>query len=314
MHWTHERAEATFSDTTANQSEGEVMHVVFGANGRAGGETARALIDRGEAVRVVLRRPEQGEKWTALGVDVAVADLKDADEVAAALKGASGAFVINPTPVRGDPYIHTQEVGTALALALKRARVPKVVALSSIGAQHASGIGVIATLNQIERLLDGAAPTIAFLRSGYFVETWGEVAGAAVTQGVLPTFLEPTQKIPMVSTIDVGRAAAALLGENWNGKRIVELSGPEDWSTADVADAFTEVLGRAVEPIFVPPPERAGVLAKDGIDDAAAEALLGMYDGIATGLFARQDENEQRQGSVSLTTAIERVVSTLKPA
>ena len=36
------------------------MHVVFGANGRAGGETARALIERGEAVRVVLRRAEQG--------------------------------------------------------------------------------------------------------------------------------------------------------------------------------------------------------------------------------------------------------------
>jgi uncharacterized protein YbjT (DUF2867 family) len=295
-------------------SEGGVMLVVFGANGRAGGETARALIERGEAVRVVLRRPEQGEKWVALGADVAVADLVDVDAVAAALKGASGAFLINPTAVRGDPYIHTREIGTALVLALKRARVPKVVILSSIGAQHASGTGVIATLHQIEQLLDGAAPAIAFLRSGYFVETWGEVAGAAMTQGVLPTFLEPTQKIPMVSTIDVGRAGAAVLGESWNGKRIVELSGPEDWSSTDVANVFSKVLGRPVEPIFVPPPERAGLLAKDGIDDDVAEALLGMYDGIAEGRFVRQDENEQRHGSVSLTTSIERLVSTLKPA
>ena len=41
------------------------MHVVFGANGRAGGETARALIERGEPVRVVLRRADQAAAWQA---------------------------------------------------------------------------------------------------------------------------------------------------------------------------------------------------------------------------------------------------------
>jgi uncharacterized protein YbjT (DUF2867 family) len=32
----------------------------------------------------------------------------------------------------------------------------------------------------------------------------------------------------MVSTDDVGRAAAALLQERWEGKRVVELEGPKD--------------------------------------------------------------------------------------
>ena len=40
------------------------MFVVLGANGRAGGETARALIELRKPVRVVLRRPEQAERWT----------------------------------------------------------------------------------------------------------------------------------------------------------------------------------------------------------------------------------------------------------
>lgn len=38
------------------------MHVVFGANGRAGGETARALMANGEPVRVVVRRREQAKR------------------------------------------------------------------------------------------------------------------------------------------------------------------------------------------------------------------------------------------------------------
>ena len=100
------------------------MYVVLGANGRAGGEAARALIERGEAVRVVLRRKEQAEKWTALGAEVAVASIEDADAMADALKCASGAFLLNPPTVSGDPYARTEELGAALADAARRARLP----------------------------------------------------------------------------------------------------------------------------------------------------------------------------------------------
>jgi len=284
------------------------MYVVLGANGRAGGEAARALIERGEAVRVVLRRKEQGEKWTALGAEVAVARIEDADAMADALKGASGAFLLNPPPVSGDPYARTEELGAALADAARRARLPKAVVLSSIGAQHASGTGVIATLNRFEALLDEVAPATAFLRSGYFVETWGEVAEAVMAESVLPTFLEPSQRIPMVSTIDVGRAAATLLGEQWTGKRVVELGGPEDWSAGDVASAFTQVLGRPVAPVLVPPERRTALLAEEGVPGEVAKALLGMFEGIENGLFTRENDSEHRRGTISLTTAIKRVM------
>jgi uncharacterized protein YbjT (DUF2867 family) len=290
------------------------MHVVLGANGRAGGETARALIERGEAVRVVLRRKEQGEKWTALGAEVAVASIENADALADALKGASGAFLLNPPPVSGDPYARTEELGAALAVAARRARLPKAVVLSSIGAQHASGTGVIATLNRIEALLDGVAPATAFLRSGYFVETWGEVAETVMSESVLPTFLEPSQKIPMVSTVDVGRAAAAVLCEDWTGKRVLELGGPEDWSAGDVAAAFAEVLGRPVKSMLVPPEQRAALLAQEGVPAEVATALLGMYEGIANGLFVRHSSSEHRRGTISLTAAIERIVAKVDPA
>ena len=290
------------------------MHVVLGANGRAGGETARALIERGEAVRVVLRRQEQGEQWTALGAEVAVASIEDADAMADALEGASGAFLLNPPPLSGDPYARTEQLGAALADAARRARLPKAVVLSSIGAQHASGTGVIATLNRFEALLDGTAPATAFLRSGYFVETWGEVAQTVMSESVLPTFLEPSQKIPMVSTIDVGRAAAAVLCEDWTGKRVVELGGPEDWSAGDVAAAFAEVLGRPVRSMLVPPEQRAALLAQEGVPAEVANALLGMYEGIASGLFARESNSEHRRGTISLTTAIERMVAKVDPA
>jgi uncharacterized protein YbjT (DUF2867 family) len=118
----------------------------------------------------------------------------------------------------------------------------------------------------------------------------------------------------MVSTIDVGREAARLLCEVWKGQRIVELSGPEDWSASDVAAAFAGVLGRPVAPAFIRPEQRMAVLVETGVPTMVANALLGMYEGFANGLVEREDDAEQRRGTFWLTAAIERLVATVRAA
>ena len=81
-----------------------------------------------------------------------------------------------------------------------------------------------------------------------------------------------------------------------------------------MAAAFAEVLGRPVVPVPVPPERRAALLAEEGVPGEVASALLGMYEGIANGLFTRQNDSEHRRGTISLTEAIERVVATVEPA
>jgi uncharacterized protein YbjT (DUF2867 family) len=289
-----------------------VADVVLGANGRAGGETAHAFLEMGQPIRVFLRRPEQAEIWRKLGVDVAIGSIEDAPSLADALVGASGAFLLCPPPESGDPCLRAEKAGRTLARAVRQAGLPRVVALSSIGAQHETGTGVIAMLNILERHLDRGAPATTFLRPGYFVETWGEVAETAIVDGVLPSFLEPEQKIPMVSTIDVGRTAAVLLCDDFRGQRIVELSGSQDWSANDVAQAFSKVLGRRVETASVPPEARPAVLAEAGVPPEVANALLGMYDGIASGRVAYDVRNELRRGSVPLIDAVDRIVRSME--
>ena len=285
------------------------MYVVIGANGRVGGETAAALIAMGKPVRVVLREQEQAEKWKTLGAETAVTTIEDRAGLAAAFADASGAFLLCPPPSNADPFGRADEVGRALARAVRDADVPRIVVLSSIGAQHQSGTGIIATLNTLERHLHGSAPATTFLRPGYFIETWSEVVDAVMGQGVLPSFLEPGQKIPMVSTRDVGRAAAELLVDGVDGERVVELRGAQDWSANDVAAAFGHILGRAVQPVFIAPPDRLALLTQQGVPVAIAEALLGMYEGIASGRVEHDSSAEQRLGEVALVDAIGRLVA-----
>ncbi|WP_332717571.1 NmrA family NAD(P)-binding protein [Pelagibacterium mangrovi] len=290
------------------------MHVVFGASGRAGGETANALIERGHRVRVVVRRPEQGERWKQRGADVAIADFDDVATVVAALEGASAAFLLSPPPVSGDPYARAAKVSATLAEAADRASLPRAVLLSSIGAQLDQGTGVIATLHQFETALENAAPDVAFLRSSYFVETWEEVAQSAVADGVLPSFLPLDLKISMASTTDVGHAAAQLMSESWTGKRIVELFSLADWTATDVAHAFATALGRPVQAVFVPPEQRPALMEETGVPREVADALLGMYEGIESGRIAPEGGHETRHGTTTLEHAIGRIVADIRVA
>ncbi|MCU0733244.1 MAG: NmrA family NAD(P)-binding protein [Hyphomonas sp.] len=265
------------------------MFVVLGASGRAGGETARALMQAGERVRVVLRRPEQAGIWATQGADVAIANIEDVGSLAAALRGTTGAFLLSPPPVDGDPDARAEVIGRSLAQAVRQSGVQRAVVLSSM---H----------------LHSAAPSVTFLRPGYFVETWGEVALAVFADGVLPSFLDPAQKIPMVSTVDVGRTAADLLRRDTKGTRVMELRGPQDWSADDVATAFGQVLGRSVETLFIPPEARLEILVQEGVPPQIAAALLGMYDGIASGRVEHEESREVRRGSFSLVDAVTRIV------
>ncbi len=289
------------------------MHVVLGANGRAGGETASALLARGARVRAVVRRAEQGERWRKRGAEVAVAEIEDVAAMTAAFAGAESAFLLNPPFPDGDPFERAEANGAALAEAARAARLPKLVFLSSVGAQHADGTGIIATLNRVEAALAGAAPATAFLRAGYFVETWSEVAGAAA-DGVLPSFLPLEQRIPMVSTIDIGVTAARLMTEPWSGHRVVELGGPAEASAADVAGAFAATLGRPVAAQLVPVEARVPMLVEAGLGREVAEALAGMYDGIAAGRAVREDGTEHLRGSTPLAVAVQRIAAAFAPA
>jgi uncharacterized protein YbjT (DUF2867 family) len=56
----------------------------------------------------------------------------------------------------------------------------------------------------------------------------------------------------MIATDDVGRTAAALLQEHWEGRRVVELEGAERVSPNALADAFAKVLAQPVRAEAVP--------------------------------------------------------------
>lgn len=253
-------------------------YVVFGVTGRTGAATADALLRAGHPVRVVVRDPAKGQPWAERGAQVAVADLTDLAAMTSALSQTRGAYVVSPQHYqREDLFALAGMIADTTARAALAAQIPRLVALSSIGADRASGTGWIGMNRMFEqRLGDTGIPTV-FLRAAYFMENWTPLVGAAVDSGTLPTFLSPPQHpLPMVATADVGSIAAALLQEESTNTSIVTLSGPEDYAPDDVAAIIAATLGKPVDVAVVPEAAWSQALAGAGFSAAALAGFIEM--------------------------------------
>jgi uncharacterized protein YbjT (DUF2867 family) len=184
--------------------------------------------------------------------------------------------------------------------ALEAAKPAKVVCLSTIGAD-AERVNLLSQLGLLELALESLPMPVAFLRAGWFIDnaTW-DLAPAQMT-GVIPSFLQPLDRqVPMVSTLDVGRTAAALLRESWSGKRVVDLEGPERVSPNDIAAAFTRLLGKPVTAAAVERDHWEELFRAQGMRNPAPR--MQMLDGFNEGWI--DFPGETRKGTVRLDEAL----------
>ena len=263
-----------------------MLFAVAGVTGNTGKVVADTLLSQGHAVRVIVRDAAKAEAFVARGATVAVADLGDADALAAALTGVDGAWLLIP-PNMGAPDFRAYQkaTGEALIAAVTASKVPHVVLLSSVGAHLPSGSGPIAALYPIEHALSTLPDTgVSLLRAGYFMENLPGNFGM-LDKGLLVAFHSGSLAIPMVATRDIGTTAAALLVEGPpapGSARIVELSGA-DVTFEDVAGTLSTLLGRSVTVHEIPTAAMSGALQSFGVPAGMADLYQEMTTGMADG-------------------------------
>lgn len=267
------------------------MIAVTGTSGQTGSACAEALLRAGERVRVVVRDPSKARPWTARGADVAVASLDDADALARALDGVNAAYLLVPPNYAAADLLAAQQlVVAALADAVTRARVPHTVLLSSMGAQHATGVGPVRTLHAAEQALRRTGQPVTFLRAPYFIENWAAGLQAAAADGVLPSFIPLDQPVETGATADIGAVAAELLqGPVPSGTRTLEMGGHAPVTARQIAATLGQALGRHVEPVLVPPEQVVPTFTGLGFPESTAALMREMYEGLQSGRVTFED-------------------------
>ena len=259
------------------------MLLITGITGNVGGATARHLLAQGKTVRALVRNRQKAVNWADQGVELVDGDWNDAAAIERALEGVDGAFVMLPTVWAPSPdFKEAKGVIANYVEALTKAPPPRVVALSSMGANRTSGLGMITALSLLEQGFRNLTAPIAFLRAGGFFENF--LYGLRVAQGgTLPVFYDPTnRKSTMVATNDIGAEVATLLtGPAWLGLRVIELGSMV--SADDVAAQLGEVLNLDVKAFAVPRAGWPAAFEQFGIPKGQTGPAEAMFEAVNAG-------------------------------
>lgn len=223
--------------------------LVTGATGRTGAAVIVELLNAGYPVRALVRSDDaRAAALRARGVEVAVADMTDAERVAAALRGVQRAYWL-------PPYDAEMLTGAAVfATAAREARLEAVVSLSQwlaspthpafLTRQHWLADHILATLPDI---------AVTLVTPGFFADSpYLATIGMAAHLGMMPWLFGDSLTAPP-SVDDIARvAAAALMDPQRHAGKRYRPTGPALLSGDDMAAILSRVFGRTVRPVPTP--------------------------------------------------------------
>jgi uncharacterized protein YbjT (DUF2867 family) len=274
------------------------MIVVAGATGNTGRPAAEALLIKGEKVRVIGRDPNKLEPFVQRGAESFVADVENAASMTKAFDGAIAAYLVIPQALHREDFREYQErITDAFAAAVAAARVPYVVTLSSIGAQHAEKTGPVVGLHNTEQKLNKIAGLNALhLRPTHFMENLLMNIGPLHSMGFLPGAFGGDDPLAMIAAKDIGQVAAERLhARDFGGLSTQELLGPRDVTMKEVAGVIGHAIGKPnLHYMHVPFLMLEPALVKMGLPKKSAALVIEMWKGVNAGLVKPEESRNAK--------------------
>lgn len=258
------------------------MFVLLGSSGQITTQLAHRLLGAGHAVRIVGRNAAALASMKQAGADIAVGDPGDAAFLERAFTGATAAYTMIP-PCYAEPDMRAAQdrIGTAIAQALRKARVPRVVNLSSAGAELAEGTGPITGLHAQEQRLAGMA-NVLHLRPGSFMENYLAALHPVAAAGVLPGLETAGAQIPLVATRDIATVVARELTQPQKTGVLI-LHAPQHATPREVAAALGLAIGKPdLAYVQSSPEEVKPLLMAQGFSSDAADQLEALAHWLST--------------------------------
>ncbi|MGA4508396.1 SDR family oxidoreductase [Propionibacteriaceae bacterium G1746] len=243
-----------------------------GATGNIGRAVSAQLADEGARLRLLVRDPSRAPSGAE---DVAVAGYGDGEAATAALRGVDVLFMVSAAESADRLAQHRTFIDAAA-----EAGVGHVVYTSFLGAAPDATFTLGRDHFITEEHLRASGMAWTFLRDSMYLDFLPELAGPdGVIRGPAGE-----GRVGAVARADVARSAAAVLADPArHAGSILELTGPQALSLAEVARLTTEITGRATsyheETIEEAYASRAGY----GAPDWQVDAWVSTYTAIASG-------------------------------
>jgi uncharacterized protein YbjT (DUF2867 family) len=256
------------------------MIVVMGATGNTGRVVVERLLTAGKKVRAMGRSADRLNAAIDRGAEPVIGDVLDPDTLASAFNGVDAAYAMVPPNYREpDPRVYYNRVGDAIEKAVRQSGVPRIVFLSSLGAELNDKTGPIAGLHDVEVRLTTCGVDLRILRPGYFYDNFFANLSLIKSQGINGGAIAADVPFPMTDPGDVGAVAAEELAGHTpgTGTSIRELLGPRDYSMRETTSMIGRAIGKPDLPyIQFPDADFIAALKQAGLSQGVAESFAEM--------------------------------------
>ncbi len=222
--------------------------LVTGATGKTGGAVARQLLHEGWPVRALVHRDDaRSEALRHSGAEVVVADMFDADQLAAALRGVQRVYYV--TLFR--PGL--AQAARAFADAARHTRPETIVQLSQwLSHPTHPSIQTRETWQADQALAAVGGTDHIIVNPGMFADNFLRVIDFASLLYFYPVLTGDSASAP-VANEDIARVVVALLKtpQGHAGRRL-RPTGPRLLTSRDMARVIARVVGHAVLPVDLP--------------------------------------------------------------
>jgi NAD(P)H dehydrogenase (quinone) len=230
------------------------LFLVYGASGAQRGAVARALLARGDRVRLLLRRAERKRFEGHAAVEIAVGDFADRPSLAAASQGADGVSLAMPLVYN---LAQVVQWGCNAIDAAQEAGVPLLVFnTNSVVAAQPTGMVAIDIKVELEAYLARAALPSIVLRptvyNGNLAAPWS--APAIVHQGVLACPIPADHRVSWISWEELAAYTVAALDSRALAARkpVFRVGGRHAPTGPELASQLSEVIGKPLSYLPVP--------------------------------------------------------------
>lgn len=258
--------------------------LVTGASGYLGRRVVELLLAANAATIIATTRtPDKLADFSAQGVIVRHADFDQPDSLTKAFAGVDRLLLIS-TDALGEPGLRLKQHQTAVKAA-EEAGVSHIIYTSLINPGPDSAVLFASDHYGTEEALAASQLNWTVLRNNLYADLLLFSLNQAVQMGQLFSAAEEG-KIAYVTREDCAQAAAAALLSSFNGRRTLNITGPEALSQADLANIATQLAGKPITYV----PLELDVLIQNmvaaGLPQPIAETYASIDTATAQGQFA----------------------------
>lgn len=242
--------------------------LVTGANGHLGRLVIDALLDKGATVIAASRDPSKLADLAARGLDTRRADFDDRASLEAAFAGVDRVLIISTDSLGSGQRLqqHLAAVAAAQAAGVKH------IVYTSMPNPDGSAVTFAGDHLGTENAIKATGIPYTILRNAWYQENLFMSLPSALASGQWYS-ANGDGRIGHIARADCARAAAAVLLDPPVNQTLT-LTGPQAFTTAEVAALVSDITGKPIQVIDVTDEQLAGGLKHAGLPEALIPMLV----------------------------------------